>query len=296
MILRRLDMRGKDIFKMSSFPFEVSTFEYQSSSVSPIEETSELMIVIDPSKTESGVTVATIYGEVLEILTMSGVYSDHREDTMDFCRDCQMYYMQRFGKANVKWFCKESTIMKKGTEYYTSMKVLESISTVLDDTAKMLVGKNAFGINNWAWKSHVLPDGYRSQKEKGSYIWMCELNPAIRQLTDNITDSYCMYLYMRDYIVKCASLSICCNAHEEANNPYTYVIINTKNIPEGVQEFIFNSKYDIKENCNYYINRSNKPGYCKIDINTVLAEEIYGHSYEVLPHSPIAVLVVEGDS
>lgn len=296
MIVSRIDMRGRDIFRMSEFPREYVKYEYGVSTVAPIKETSELRIIIDPSKTESGVIISTAYGEVLEILTMSGVYAkSQREDTMDFCRDVKQYFLERFAGAHVEVFAKEQTIMKKGTEFYHSMKVLESLSTMLDDTSKILTGSDAFPIPNWSWKSHILPDGYRSQKEKGSFRWMYEQNPAIRNLSDNITDVYCMYLYLRDYKLKCSPLNIYCDKEETTDKKLGYIIVNTDDIPKGVQQFTYNEHYTLEHNCNYYINRSKKPGFCLLDINTVLPAEIIGHAYNIRPHREFAVIVKEGE-
>ena len=122
---------------------------------------------------------------------------------------------------------------------------------------------------------------------------MCDLNMMNRQLNDNITDAYCIYLYVIKYRLKPENTLLCCNAKESTTKKFSYVIIPRNKVPKGAIRFLYSNRYSLAENISYYLNRSNYIGYCEIDINRLQAKDILGHCINVYPNDELAVLVGE---
>lgn len=291
MLITEIDMRGRDIFQAQG-PYKKITrnFSYQTSKIEPLNIKTPIYVANDPSKTEGALLIGDEYGSILKIYTTSAVYEDGREDTTSYCEDLRAFHLQLLEGSNILVYSKEATIMKDGSKFYHSMKVLESISKTLQDVANQLTGRDAFEINNWTWKSSILPDGYRSRKEKGSLRWLSDLNFYNKALGDNITDVVCMYLHLVKTLKKQA---IVCNALELTSKKYSYYFMPKAEKPDGAFQFVYNKRYPLINNISYYLNRRSGIGWCDIDVNDLLQKDLLGHCQNIYPDEPEVILLVK---
>lgn len=292
MVYTRIDMDGIDIFNPVK-PYKHSEYGFFTAGqtkIKPLEISSPILIITDPSKTEAGIAIGNEYGELLYIYTTSGVYPDgSRQQDTNYCADIKDFYLQLLGSCEIAEFAKEATILKEGTKFYRSMKVLEAISTTLQEVSNTLIGRDAFEINNWSWKNSVLPDDCRSQKEKGSLKWLSALSVFNKALGDNRTDAVCMYFHM---IKNRKNNSIICNRNEQPSKEFSYALMPIEDInTEVAKPFIHNKKYSVFQNCAFYINRSSVPGYCQVDLNNLLKDEILDRCINLYPDSEVYLYV-----
>ena len=285
-------MQGIDIFNPPG-PYKHDMYGFYTAGqtkVEPLEISAPIMVTIDPSKTEAGIVIGTEYGEILYIYTTSGVYPDGtRQTDMDYCADVKDFLLKLLSECEIIYFGKEATILKEGVKFYRSMKTLEAVSTTLQEVSQILIHTVADEINNWSWKNGVLPDGYRSKKEKGSLRWLADMSPYNRALGDNRTDAVCMYLFK----VKTRKQNlIVCSRNERPTHEYSYVLLPLSEIDtEHTRQFIHNKKYSIDSNCAFYINRSSMPGYCQVEPDNLLYDEIIDHCIDLYPNSEVYLYV-----
>lgn len=295
MIVRKYNMAGRDEFTKQ--PYQRNIFKYvKGMEVKPLECKAPIYVVNDPSKKNGATLIGTEYGEIIEMLELSAYYSKTDiEETNDYCDDFEDFLTKYLSECKILKFAKEKTILKKGNEFYTSMKVLEAVSKTMCDVARTLTGVNPEEVNNWSWKSSTLPDGYRQQqakgKDKGSYRYLCEQNHFNKPLSDDLTDVILIYRYLME---SKGDVTIACVNSESTKKPYDYFFIDVNEIPEGTVQFVHNKNYSIANNCNYFVNRCNSIGYCSnIDLNNILPTEMFGHCSNLTTRSDVALLVVQ---
>lgn len=176
------------------------------SSAYPLFDGQEVVVAIDSSKRNSAFSVGSLSREVLHCVEFDGSDDGTSErDTLVLCLKQRKALKEIFRNANVKIVGIEDIVTKhqKGsrdgmTEHMSRFKItavfMSFISFFQDcyDITPELV-------NNWAWKSMVLPESFRSKEHrKGSLDYFTYLNSPYQYYTDDVTDSLCIleYLYI----------------------------------------------------------------------------------------------------
>lgn len=304
MVVRKYDMRGRTIFTKKPFERTLTVFTKGGTVNDFIPTNAPVLIASDPSKKNYAMVIGSIYGEIICMYEFSAYYSESNiEQTNDYCDDVEDYLNKLLSNYNISAFGKEKTILKKGAEYYKSVVVLEAVSKTLQDVARTTTGVNPNEINNWSWKSDQLPDGYRGKTidskyavkyerqgkaVKGSYVYLCEQNPFVEDLSDDLTDVIMIYRYM---INNKGSSCICCAENESTKYNYNYTLMDKSKVPPNAVKFIYNKTYSLEKNCNYFVNRSNNLGYCDIDINDLLPIELLENCEELTTHSDVVLFI-----
>ena len=289
MIVRRYDMRGRTLLTKKPFERTLNVFVKGDEVKDFIPTNAPVIIASDPSKSNYALEILTIYGEIICFYEFSAYYSKTNiEQTNDYCDDVEDFLNKLLINYNVHSFGKEKTILKKGAEYYHSVVVLEAVSKTLQDAARSVTGINPQEINNWSWKSSELPDGYRSQKEKGSYRYYCELNPFVKELSNDLTDVAMIGSYMQKNI---GNTFISCAENESTKFKYNYTLMDKTKVPPNAVKFIYNKTYSLEKNCNYFVDRSNNTGYCDIDIDDLLPIEFLENCVDLTTHSEVVLFV-----
>ena len=269
-------------------------FYTMNKSVEPIVCSQQIVLVIDPSKSNMGVKIGTVSGKELELLEFSGAKCgpDGRSmDTLTYCHEFRQYLKQRLKGCKIRLIAQEKTIMKKGNDAsFISNRVLNDIRTQIDEMSLEMTGRRPEEINNWAWKKAILPDGYRGQQIKGSKIWLSTLDKKYRDYSDDLTDVICIFMYVISTLTD--DKDIYCDEAEETTEKYIYMLTDANTIPTGVKPFAYNRDYGVTHNCNYYINRTQKTGYALVDIDDLRPVEIIGHATKLTTYSRVAIVVV----
>lgn len=254
----------------------------QGGEVTPLDYAGDVVVAIDPSKTNLAMVVGDPTGQILSTIEFSG---NNRKkgpvmDTTAYCHELRLFLKDYLSKVSIYMVGVEAAITKHGTQYHHSDTVLKEIRGELLGFFMDTFNIRAIEVNNWSWKSHVLPQGYRSQSEKGSkryYQTYFPNSPYSYYFEADMTDCLCIYKYLVD--TQCCGYRIMCNRIERCNIAYSYTYVPTSY--EGLAcfpEYTFNPNYTIDENVGFYINRSMKPFTIKVPIDVTTLDSIYAGS------------------
>ena len=243
----------------------------------------DCVVCFDPSKTNMAVLIANLYGDVLSTLEFTG--NNRRkgptEDTTKYCSEVTEFLQYYLKDVNICFVFIEQNIMKKGYEYYQSSNVLTEIRGALLHFFETTYNIRAKEINNWSWKSHVLPDGYRSRNEKGSKRYIHDYFPdsALNNYFEaDMTDVFCMYLYAKTLIPASAIPPILCQQKESALGKINVCIV-PRDLDMGDSViFQYNPNYSLMDNAIYYSNRLRRTGTTIAPVDKLSMEEIYEYS------------------
>lgn len=268
--------------------------------VTPLNKNSEIVIAIDPSKTNMAVLIGSPFEEIYDILEFSG---NNRKrgpamDTTVYCEQVREFLSKYLVNANIYMVGVEAAISKRGLSYHHSNMVLTEIRGNILNFFLERFHIKVEEINNWSWKYAVLPEGYRSQSEKGSKRYMHDYFPN-SSLNDyfeaDVTDVYCIYKYMCTKLCKGYNF-VCCRKEEPNENTRKfYIYPSTLTKVAGARVIVLNEHFSITDNVTYLCNRTNYALYTMIpDISVLSLDEIYGHckGFSEIPKEGPVVLVV----
>lgn len=252
--------------------------------IQPLQYSGELMMAIDPSKTNCAVVFGDPGGDDVSILEMSGNNwsAGPVEDTTEYCAEIQDFLRQYLSGANLIKGGLEKAITKRGMMHHHSNMVLTEVRGSLLNFFYMEYGWRAedVEINNWAWKKAILPDGYRGQDEKGSYRYFYQYlkdNRFVDYYGADVTDCMCIYWYMcRDTR---NTYMIVCREKEKAKHKYK-LSIAPRWLADSLQgrPFQYNPSFKLEENAIYYANRSKTTGVAVANIKWLSVDDIYKHA------------------
>lgn len=227
------------------------------SEVEPLNISGEVVVVFDPSKTNMACIIGTPTGKILETLEFSG--NNRRkgpvQDTTVYCAEVRAFLQEYLKNARVYMVAVEAAITKKGMNHHHSNMVLTEIRGNILNFFQECYGVRPIEVNNWTWKAAILPQGFRSQSEKGSKRYFQTYfpeDPMSNYFEADMTDCFCIFLYVTKKF--CAGYALTCNIAEPCNYEYTYAIIPTR-LSLELMEASFNERYTLKENLNYFVNR-----------------------------------------
>lgn len=259
--------------------------------VEPLECDEPVLVVSDPSKQNMALLVGTLYKKKV-IYEFSGKDDNDRAiDTVDYCMEIREFMTKLLCKCRILEFSQEEAIDKKGLQYFKSSLVLRDVRAFSIVTSLDLTGKKPYFINNWSWKSDILPDGYRSQKEKGSVRYLADfVDPVYATYSDDVTDVICMYLHRRKAWLK--NSKIFCVKQEATNTEYKYFITDRSHVTNNMTEFRYNSKFSLIDNLNYFTNRAKGAGYATLDLSKVSPIEMVNHCLtKTCEFDPVVIVV-----
>lgn len=249
--------------------------------VNPISYGGEVVIVFDPGKTNMAMIIGTPDGTVLNHIEFSGNNRGNGPvmDTTIYCNEVKEFLRKYLQKARIWFVATEATILKKGRDYYHSNQVLNEVRANLLQFFLSEYGIHVEEINNWSWKSHILPEGYRSQKFKGSKKWFHDVNPTSPYnfyFNADMTDCVCIYWYVVEYM--CTNYTMICNRSEVAISQYKYTIV-PKSFSTGSKVTVvqFNNVFSLAQNIAYYTNRILHSFVMEVPVDCFELKDIYGN-------------------
>lgn len=252
--------------------------------VHPLEYAGDVVIVIDPSKTNLALIVGTPQKQILNVLEFSGNNRGRGPvmDTTIYCEELRSFLREYLSKCNLYTVGIEEAILPKDKKHahYHSVMVLTEIRGALLNFFLEEFNVKVNEINNWAWKAAILPDGYRSKSEKGSKRFFEEHmadTPYAYYFEADVTDCICIYWYLCDKF--CNRYSLYCNRIEKSLSGFSFSFVPLNSgATENLQEVIFNPRFTLEENLAYYANRILNTFCLEMDVVDVPIDAIYGHS------------------
>ena len=264
-----------------------NVIQFDSSNCPVLAYTGNVVVAIDPSKTNMGVVVGTDAGNKLAHIELSGKGCD----TTDYCCDLKRFFGNYLSKAHIVLVGVEQTVQYKGYDYYRSQMVLTEIRATILALFRELFNIKVKEINNYAWKGAVLPDGYRGHKEKGSKRWLAE--HGVTGLSDDVTDAICIYLYLMSFVQEHETLE--CTQGEEPVNNYRLCIVPEDFELEGeYTTYKANPDVNIRGNLGYYTNHTMESYILITPITMLTFDVIYSAKcfFPMIPESDVVKLLV----
>lgn len=240
--------------------------------VQPLNMRGDVVIVIDPGKTNMAMAIGSPSGTVLCIVQFSG--AGRHIDNSDYCQDVKAFIKGFLKNVDIYDFGIEQAISKRGMNHHHSSMVLTEIRGSLIDLGYELTGKKPQELNNWSWKSYVLPEGYRSQSEKGSARYLKDWYNLYGNA--DVTDALCMLTYItRDYR---DTYVLRVTRAETPIVPFTVAIYPPSMLNSKLRRFVYNPSLSIEENAVFYANRCTDVGIAEVTVETLGIEEIYKYA------------------
>ena len=269
--------------------------------VNPFSYTGDVVIAIDPSKTNTAMIIGTPEGHILNILEFSGNNrgSGPVQDTTVFCDEMREFLRAYLSNCNIYVAGIEKTILQKNARNsYISTTVLNEIRSALLSFFLEQFRISAIEVNNWSWKSSMLPEGYRSIYVKGSKKFFLEKMPdsdLCHYFKADVTDCYFIYKYLCKE--RCSNYTMYCNRAEPCLSGYDYSYVpKDSNITTSLREVEYNNRFTVDENLAFYCNRILTPFCMTVSVDDISLDTIYGRSMlfkpENLKDSNIKIMVV----
>lgn len=237
--------------------------------VQPLQYGGDVIVAIDPSKTNMAMAIGDPWGVVLSYVEMSGKGCD----TTEYCTDFMEFITQFLSLTHPIVMGEEQAVSYKGMQYHVSQMVLTEIRANLLQMIKTRFSLTPIEINNWTWKHAILPEGYRGQKEKGSLRYLEKF--GFTGVTDDVTDAICMYLFLHRNQPKRAEPF--CDRKEPCALPYQlYIYSNDIGVAKELWTHKYNPKFSLEDNANFYVNRTTGNGYLDVPASALTLDEIYG--------------------
>jgi hypothetical protein len=229
-----------------------------------------VVVAVDPGKTNMAVVIGHPAGVIYAIIQMS---SPGREnDATTYCMEFKRFFRQFLANVKIHDVGIEAVISKRGLNYHHSAKVLHEIRSQLIDVFYADFNKRPREINNWAWKSYVLPEGYRGRSEKGSTRWFQDIYTLYG--TSDVTDAIGIFQFtIKDHKY---SFPLRCTRPEERLFDTQIRFLYDKT--PVAREFEYNSELSVFSNAVYYTNRSTLPGMARVSVETLRDRDIQQYS------------------
>lgn len=263
-------------------------FEFKAGQkIKPFNFCGDIVLATDPGKTNMAMAVGTPFGTQLCILQFRAPGSAY--DTSDYCHDFKDFLTRYFEGCTFSYFGIEQAISKKGMNHHHSSMVLTEIRANLIDLAYSLTGRKPLEINNWAWKYAILPDGMRSQSEKGSARFLSDIYK--RYGNADVTDAICMYRYIIEK--HCGPYVIFPNRAEKPLAPYkAFLVPLGSKIASKARRFQYEKSLSLEENCAFFANRTWEKGVASVDVMSLSLEDIYNHAIGFIPSNSVDIVEV----
>lgn len=239
--------------------------------VTPLAYGGDIIIAIDPGKTNMAFTVGDPFGVVLSYVEISGKGCN----TTQYCTDFVNFFKRYLAYCHPIRIGVEAAVSYKGMQYHVSQMVLTEVRANILQMITAQYGLAPIEINNWAWKKAILPEGYRSTSEKGSLRYLATV--GFTKATHDVTDSICMYLYLQRSMPKYKDPY--CDKVEDTPFKYKVVIFSDDcfSPAEGLWTYQYNPKFTLKDNVSYYVNRTRGNGYLVVPASALTLEDIYNN-------------------
>lgn len=253
----------------------------------------EIIVAIDSSKTDSAIIVADKFGNPLNDYDICGSSSDDI-----YWQTCEQrkFIKTIFNGAKIILGGIEDIITRKskGMEEHESRLKITLVYASFISSFQDYLGYTLDRVNNWAWKSDILPEEYRTQEHyKGSKDWCNDTRNKYAGRNDNITDAYCILLHL----LKSNNISniIEISSNIEDMKPCDWVYVSGHMNLTGNIEFKYNESLSIEQNIAFVSNRlpeNNTVCFFKVPTNKLDIKEIYNRCYKTFARKEDELIIM----
>lgn len=248
----------------------------------PLFARQEIVIGIDASKTNTALAIGNMSGELLHWIELNGSGDGTSEyDALKLCKKHRDTLKVLFKDSIVKLVGIEDIITKvtKGKE--TGMTVHTSRFKITCIFASLIAFfQDNFEItpmliNNWTWKSHILPENFRSRDiGKGSLAYFKSINSPLGNCTDDVTDAVCILRYLYKY--SGIQLGIKIYEPEVQFKKYNAMLVSDLEKTDlDARIFLYNSDMTLEQNMIVISNNVDDVGKARVEIKDLSLADIY---------------------
>ena len=280
-----------------------------SSNIDPLGYPGDIVIAMDPSKTNFAMVVGTPEGEVIQIVEFSGNNRGRgpAQDTTVYCQELKQFLSQYFMGANLYVAGIEAAITphKKGKPNYAfhvaNMALTEIRGTVLAFFMEEY-HIHITEVNNWSWKASELPEGYRGRDQKYSKKYLIDTDPTNSLISYFQADACDAYFIFKHLVrTSCSSYIMICNQVEQPTRDYSMSIVQKGMLFEdGLREVQYNNMFSIEENATFYANRLSTNFFFYAPIKDLTLEQIYKYTqytgFDIMKEVEAVIIVENIDS
>lgn len=258
---------------------------------SPVSEYigKEVIVAIDASKTNTAMFVADKLGNILDDYELSG---EAKDEVLHQCYQERQFLSTLFTGTKVLFGGIEDIITKKDSkgisrgmmEHESRFKITAifiSIICYFQDNHQITLEL----INNWSWKSHTLPEEFRTgvyaADKKGSLAYHKKLGTKYANRSDDTTDAYQILQYMKQLHGLTGIVQIS-GPKEITDRKYNICIYSEAANTGGCDEFTMSDDctFGIDEIAAFIVNRidKNKTGFVKLPSSYFNIHDIYKYA------------------
>lgn len=252
--------------------------------IAPRYINTEIIVGIDSSKTNSAFVVRDSSGNVIEYVEFDGSKDGTSEvDVLRLCQEQRRVLKQLFkdskpiivGIENI--ITKDTKSKEMGISIHMSRfkitAVFMSFISFFQDTFNITPTL----VNNWTWKSTVLPEEFRSKEYvKGSLAYFKYINSKYQYCSDDVTDALCISEYL--CIVNNVAKGHKIGKPEVERYPFKHFLASTDIVKRNQTVlFIYNKEITLKQNAAVMSNmlKEGEIGAAEVPIDILSIEEIY---------------------
>lgn len=241
----------------------------------------KLIIGIDSSKTDSCMQVADEYGNRLDYYEFLGLPEDDvliqaawiRSELRIILADSNIVLVGIEDIITKKYNGKFSNGLEVHQSRFKITAIFMSFIMAFQDYFNVLPEL----VNNWTWKSSVLPEKYRTTAhDKGSLDWHRDRGTKLGLTNDNVTDADCIleFLLMKHKISKDVKIS---DALETTRHKNIVRLFSSGTDVVGIKQFVDNSNISLEGKVAFISNRLavKEMACCLVDINIFTPKQIY---------------------
>jgi len=258
---------------------------YSTSEV-PMYSGEEIIIGIDSSKSNTGICVRDLGGNIKDVIELDGASDGTTEaDVLVLCKKERDFLKKIFANAVPKLVGIENIITKANKGKETGITQHESrfkITAVF--MSFIFFFQEEFGItpqliNNWSWKAGVLPEEFRKEKyKKGSLAYFKSIQSKYGNYSDDATDAICISEYLCK--VNGVELGTRVMGAEVSKKDFSYCITSEFFDFQGIEHvtYVYNRDLTLLQNITYAANRlpsENVIAKFVIPTSVLTFEEIY---------------------
>ena len=254
----------------------------------------DIAIGIDSSKSNTAMIVGDPYGNILSDFEISGAGED--VDVYDLCKVTRDNLKSLFEGANIMAIGIEDIITKKekgkenrgyaGIDIHTSRAKITAVFNnfifFFEDYYHMRPDR----INNWAWKSAILPEAYRTRDhDKGARDWYRDRGLPYGSRKDDVADAACIYQYIVQQ-KKFKPIVRVYNIEPKTVN-YDFYIVPQNFISPGCIEFKCDNNCGYIDNMNTIANKlkPDEVGIMQWPLDRLEIEDIYNATLQCVAGS-----------
>lgn len=252
-----------------------------------------IIVAIDASKTNSAMFVSDEYGNILNDYEISG---DKYDDIYYQTWEQRKFLKTLFEGSHVMLGGIEDIITKdsRGMEEHESRLKITLVYASFISAFQDYCGCTLEPINNWAWKSDILPEKYRTRNHhKGSLDWHKDMHSRYANRKDDITDAWCIlqHLLKKHNISKIIHIS----DDIEDMRQCSYVILSGHTDMAGHVEYRFNKSINLEQNIAFLSNRlkgKNVANFFRVPIGALSIKQIYDKCYGTFSREEREVIIM----